>query len=144
MRLVFVLADAQSHPLLQSQCQTLNFQKCDPHILKLLLHHHKNLLSSKSKCKALSAENLLVILISCDKEPHWQSYIYSVPPPIFSWDRALENKDWFPWDWVKCVGMWAQAGVSRRRSYNFTCRNSDWVCILQPLNCRIVESKETV
>lgn len=41
--------------------------------------------SSKINWRALSAENLLAILISHDKWPHWQSHIYSVTPHLQVW-----------------------------------------------------------
>ena len=49
-------------------------------------------LSSQINGKALWAENLLAILISCAKKPNWQSCIYCVTPPICSWDEYENMK----------------------------------------------------
>ena len=52
---VLELADGQSNPLFQTQCQIPNLQKCDPHIMKTLpLHHLPKLLSLQKSFQRLS------------------------------------------------------------------------------------------
>lgn len=65
LELVLELDDAQSHPLLQSVCQMLNFQVIFTFWNLLPLHHHQKCLSLfQNKSHGFWAEGLLAVLVT--------------------------------------------------------------------------------
>ena len=85
--LIFVLelADAQSHPLLQSQCQ-----KCDPHILKPL-HHHQKLLSLPKSIARPPEQRIFWPSWSVVLRNHTDKAIFIVSHPQFAAGIEYEN-----------------------------------------------------